>query len=216
MRESMRGTHGFTLVETVVVLGIFAIVTALVAFVITRAADLTRLTDARAEATGQAVDSTEHLRTLITGGSIIAAGSSVLIVDRDAVGRCERYTWTVDRDATGAPLTLRETVQAIPVGEAGTCADITASAWSNVTADVQRVLVEQMSANPSGTPVWQFYSRGNAVLDASSSGANAALPCAIARVDITVTAYSDAGGQVPVTASAAAAPTGAAIGVRCP
>lgn len=204
----MRRVHvregGFTLVEMIIVLGMFAVVAAVVAVTIAHSAQLSTTATARADDTFSATDAAGHIAERVRSGSIVAAGTNVLVVDVDETGRCVRSTYTVVRDSAGDPVRVDESVRTIATGDTGRCVDIDPGAWDAQGIDLGRVLVDGLRAPDSGEPVWALYSRGNAVLDATSTDAAVfADPCAIARVDVTLSAGEDDSTAVVARSSAA-------------
>lgn len=213
-RPMDRSADGFTLVEMIVVLGIFAVVASVVTVVIAHATSVTAAMSQRADTSVGVRAAADHMQQVISQGAIVAAGSSVLVVDVDEPGRCVRWSFSVTRDDAGNPQSVREEVEAIAVGVQGRCADVATSAWSS--ADRTRTLVQGLTANPQGAPVWQVYSRGNAPLDVTAtSGPSIADPCQIARVDITFSTASGTGGDALVTARSSASVLPVVWGMTC-
>ncbi len=195
--------RGFTLVEVVIALGVFALIAAAVSVTIAHAADISVTANSRAQDTLTAVDTAEHMSSLITAGTIAAAGEDILVVDVDELGRCTRYTWILTRNSNSVPQFVTETVRAIPVGAYGRCGDITADAWASQPVGLDRTLIGNLRATSGNDPLWRYYSRGNAPLNpASNTPTTMAEPCAIARVDVTLSSSDTDSTAFPTRVSA--------------
>jgi hypothetical protein len=223
-RAARAGDGGYSLAEVTVAATIMGALAVIMSVAIGAAMRVSATFDHRA------VDAVSVSRMLdgLTGNIVLAdpienVSGDMLVMQVQRGGTCERHTYYVMRNATG-PYSLSHKVQEIPVNAGATCADLDPSVWTRTgLSDIgryrtDRLELEGMTASPTSTPIFTYYSVGGARMRVPGDAGYTPLTdlagaCQVARVSVTLP-IAQPDGTVHVI-STDAAPRAASLGRRC-
>lgn len=211
---------GFTLVElaaTFVVMGIVATtVTAGVSIGMRTMMSVGEIAASESRAANAVADITENV-TLAT--PILAISRNRIVMLRDLPGRCERHQYVVGSSMNNTPRNLQHTIQRYRTAPGTDCASVAPAAWSGIPTILDTVVVDNLVANPDGTPIFTYSAPGalNIPLPGDSNYDPAKTPygpCDISQVTITLSVQPTTEDMVQ-TIRSTASPRSYGLGLRC-